>query len=55
MQTGATRFLVEEAYWAASAEALREFRAAAERLRPDDGTANDNLLDPPELREDPTV
>jgi hypothetical protein len=51
MQSGATKFLVEEAYWAASAEALRDFRAAAERLRPDAATANDNLRTPPDLRE----
>lgn len=45
MQSGPTKFLVEEAYWAASAEALRDFRAAAERLREPAALpgANDNL------------
>jgi hypothetical protein len=47
MQSGATKFLVEEAYWAASAELLRDFRAAAERLREPSALpgANDNRLD----------
>ena len=44
MQSGATKFLVEEAYWAASAELLRDLRAAAERLRELEALpgANDN-------------
>jgi hypothetical protein len=47
MQSGATKFLVEEAYWAASAELLRDFRAAAERLREPGAVpgANDNRLE----------
>ena len=47
MQSGATKFLVEEAYWAASVELLRDFRAAAERLRepPALPGANDNRAD----------
>jgi len=46
MQSGAMRFQVEEAYRLAAAELLRDFRAAAERLRLAEASANDNLRAP---------